>query len=106
MELIDRDKAIEAILEYYDESDMDEARYMIENVWLKDVPTVNKWIPCSERLPEAYGEYLVTCEPDLPYRGHKTITDKDDYFAYGWDDYGDKVIAWMPLPEPWKGEPV
>jgi hypothetical protein len=30
----------------------------------------------------------------------------DDYFSYGFDDFKDDVIAWMPLPEPYveKGE--
>ena len=61
----------------------------------------NRWIPVTERLPEEYGRYLVTVDS-------KAIKEKlvaaDDYFPYGWDDYRDDVVAWMPLPEPWKGE--
>lgn len=60
--------------------------------------TFGKWIPCSERLPEEDRSYLVTNSRwgypllEITYR----LTD-------GWMTEG-KPIAWMPLPEPWKGE--
>lgn len=52
----------------------------------------NKWIPVTERLPEKDGQYLVTV--------------KKGYMLIGlWcgikEDWGN-VIAWMPLPEPYK----
>lgn len=56
-----------------------------------------KWIPCSERLPDDGEEYLVTVQCD----GH-SIVDIDQCFSYGWDDYGADVIAWMPLPKPYQ----
>ena len=34
---------------------MDNVYYLIDNQ-----PTVNEWIPCSERLPEENGHYLAT----------------------------------------------
>lgn len=80
---------------------------------LKKLPSAQpeqKWIPCSERLPEKHGEmYLVTISDGSVYS-----------FALQWDinrkrwylsflnngeiyiDYIDDVIAWMPLPEPYK----
>lgn len=56
------------------------------------------WIPCSERLPEKQGHYLVT----VIYNGETFVT-SDDYFVYGWDDFGDDVIAWAELPRPYEG---
>lgn len=62
-----------------------------------------RWIPCSERLPELnsrcvllYGNDNISCGY---YRGNRTF-DVD----YGDEDVSTMVIAWMPLPEPWKGE--
>lgn len=62
---------------------------------------MNKWIPCSERLPE--DDTKVLCQ---------TVTKKGlNNFVIGYYDFGrwccgmnGNVIAWMPLPEPYKGE--
>ena len=60
-----------------------------------------QWIPVSERLPEEYGEYLVT---KRTIGGHCEEYDVND-IAY-FDDDGfhkaDRIIAWMPLPEAYK----
>lgn len=54
-----------------------------------------QWIPCSERLPKENGDYLVT--------GRQGAVNKRKYEDGRW--YGNwAVVAWMPLPEPWKGE--
>lgn len=51
------------------------------------------WIPCSERLPERSGYYLVT--------GRQGMVNKCLYRDGYW--YGNcTVIAWMPLPEPYE----
>lgn len=63
------------------------------------------WIPCSERLPSEDGFYIATCDgeicgEDQPFTGfaefenRKWVDDEDDYQC---------VLAWMPLPKPWKG---
>lgn len=53
------------------------------------------WIPVSERLPEETGEYLTT-------------TMYGDVFCDYWQSCNfnrtEMVIAWMPMPEPWKWE--
>ena len=58
------------------------------------------WIPCSERLPEDDGEYLVTDASG----GAATVT--ETYFITDCDGEGHwgalDVIAWMPLPEPYE----
>ncbi len=59
----------------------------------------NGWIPVSERLPED-GTYITTLDGELvgqeePFTGMCGIENGK------WDDE-DCVIAWMPLPEPYK----
>lgn len=60
-----------------------------------------RWIPCSERLPEEIGTYLVTLE----YKEHGIGVTTLWYHGrqIGWDlRVADVVIAWQPLPEPYK----
>ena len=55
------------------------------------------WIPCSERLPEKYGWYIVTVTgEEVTFRWHSTL--------HGFERHQDEVVAWMPLPEPYKGD--
>ena len=66
---------------------------------IDEAPTIEpiEWVPCSERLPKEYGEYLIT----TTYLGKPYVT-TDEYFSYGWDDW-EEVIAWAERPKPWKG---
>jgi hypothetical protein len=64
-----------------------------------------RWIPCSERLPELYKDVLVWYVNDY----HIACLVQIDNIKY-WhfessemDSNIDNVMAWMPLPEPWKG---
>ena len=74
------------------------------------------WIPVEERLPEEYGEYLVTIVPSAGYLWAKRIIAnfsdlmgivKKPIFYTGevgkidFEDITDMVIAWHPLPEPY-----
>ena len=73
-----------------------------------------KWIPVSERLPEPNNVY----KDVLPYYlvqneyGDMMVATfiKSNGEARVWQQiyqYGeitDEIVAWMPLPEPWKGE--
>lgn len=59
----------------------------------------NGWIPVSDRLPKD-GTYITTLDGELvgqeePFTGMCGIENEK------WDDE-DCVIAWMPLPEPYK----
>lgn len=72
-----------------------------------------EWIPCSERMPDAeYGEgdsVLCCTELGLMYilywnGGNWCVPTGEPHIwvnhKTGWHD---RVIAWMPLPEPYKG---
>ena len=57
---------------------------------------MDKWILVSDRLPKEH-THVIVCLKD----GYVT---SDDYFCYGFDDFKDDVIAWMPLPKPYGAE--
>ena len=63
-------------------------------------PKTERWIPVSERLPEEIGTYMTTVD----YGKYGLATGQRYYHGkgLGWED--DCVIAWMPLPEPYKAE--
>ena len=61
-----------------------------------------KWIPCNKRMPKGT---VLCCD----HRGNMLVgllcEDEVGYMAYG--DDGQEMyncVAWMPLPEPYKGE--
>ena len=87
---------------YFDLSDKygNSARYYREN----------QWIPCSERLPEDEQVVLVQ-DTEGSMWIWKYFSENLKYRSpYQWEDENgewqviDEVVAWMPLPEPWKGE--
>lgn len=57
-----------------------------------------KWIPCSERLPEEEGSYLLTLTTASGIR----YVVMGLLFSDGKFAKHDSVIAWMPLPAPYK----
>ena len=70
---------------------------------IKGLPSAQpeqRWIPCSERLPEEMGTYMTT----IDYGEHGLVTGQRYYYGRGlkWND--ECVIAWMPLPNPYKAE--
>lgn len=70
----------------------------------------NTWIPCSERMPEDESYILVSFEnATMPGIARYEENDEGGTFYPGGDEesyssYGLFVNAWMPLPEPYKGE--
>lgn len=110
--------------------DMNEENYFIwENDWYegeKDIALIDffpvseainpsaqpeqRWIPCSERLPEVYKDVLICWD----FKGNREVlighmySDgtfhgyDDEYLTHNGRKYR-KAVAWMPLPEPWRG---
>ena len=109
-----------------------EKERILNNVLYTEIdkePTVQTWVTCEERLPEME----VTCDDSgfKVYRSEPVIvqTKREEIFlaickkterkdsrrrdSVDWYTYGtggrkmkvvSKVVAWMPKPEPWKGE--
>lgn len=72
---------------------------------LKSLPSAQpepQWTPCSERMPEENGEYLV-CVSDW----NKNIYIEVYEYCVSHNEWNDgdlcglRVMAWMPLPEPY-----
>ena len=130
-DLISRQAAIKYLMtnmNWYDEdgyeSDDDYKRECITEL-INGVPSAQpeqRWIPCSERLPEIKQHVLLSCYGRVIYG---RMISKDGNGGYPvfeiCDSVGEKrpivlettvhsefttsrIIAWMPLPEPWKGE--
>ena len=67
----------------------------IEYMALRDTPSAQQWIPCSERLPDQNGKYLVV--------GRQKAINILKFDGGRW--YGKwGVVAWMPLPSPYREE--
>jgi hypothetical protein len=61
------------------------------------------WIPCSERLPKVREWVLCQCRAGI--MDVLRLTDDNDWNKDSTHIYMHSfVVAWMPLPEPWKGE--
>ena len=76
----------------------------LENCLLKKKVEEMKWIPVSERLPNRHQRVLCyfKYEPESP-----DIISENTYIGGGmWMSESDKVVAWMPLPNPYRGKEV
>lgn len=74
---------------------------MVAALGYKHEKFARQWIPCSERLPDEYGVYLVSSEPlsvTVAFYARGRWTTPTYLPMIGID-------AWMPLPEPYRGEP-
>lgn len=65
----------------------------------------NGWIPCSEKLPEKNGEYLVQNIHGVICVAHYNYNSPCTYRAFfvGYTQVKNPV-AWMPLPKPYRPE--
>lgn len=78
---------------------------------VRALPSVNPqksgWIPVSERLPEDNELVLFSTKTDRVFEG-RFFSDNTDRQWYSFRDetfaWNNVVIAWMPLPEPYKVE--
>ena len=69
---------------------------------------MRKWIPVNEALPKDMDRLLATI---VRSDGEKRVRSGHYYKGYFMMDNGDtwnetdkEILAWMPLPEPWRGK--
>ena len=76
----------------------------LAKTYVEQLPSAKQWIPCSERLPEEFKRVLCCTDKEEMFLACVYIFDNgytfDNEERMMWD--GD-VVAWMPLPEPYKG---
>ena len=80
---------------------------------VKEVPIVNRWIPCSERLPESREGVIFTVDRGHPFVcvGYRINNEReklqrwfDKLSGLNFSDYD--VTSWMPMPEAYETEEV
>lgn len=80
---------------------------------IKSLPSAQRWIPVSERLPEEKQDVLLAFKHNMVVGFWEDILDNGEPAWYansgdGWMTGTESVdsdgipIAWMPLPEPYK----
>ena len=115
-DLISRQAAIDAVVESYEELVKRGQNGLMHwtgvKATLECLPSAQQWIPCSERLPDITDHY--TSEPCIVYCDNGAYgfaeLEANIFGQVGWncerdDEYHEPlgtVVAWMPLPEPWK----
>ena len=92
-----REEAIKTLRELWRETNESwyEETYKVAIEALSEPKT--GWIPVSERLPIPPTFCLVTTDGS-----HGDVIDIALYMSDGWHK-ASEVLAWMPLPEPYKG---
>ena len=83
---------------------------------IKNLPSAQpeqRWIPCSERLPEEGRQVLVYARSvHFALAKYDEMREADGTYEKQWVTFDawkpfykiKGVIAWQPLPEPWRGE--
>lgn len=103
-----REEAIEILSEMRAEynlfGDEEEAtRYHVLSWAIQAMKAAQRWIPVSERLPNPDEEVFVYLWGNVPHLASVNSEgqwETDQFYL----DADDTPKAWMPLPEPWKGE--
>lgn len=106
---ISRQAAIDAVLKltYADGAyGYTDAKELVDS--LEALPSAQQWIPCSERLPIEREEVIVSCHDDsgdtpFDYTSCGWVTTDGEYWIVD-NEINNHVIAWTPLPEPYKRE--
>ena len=77
-----------------------------------NLPSAQQWIPCSERLPDNNRQVLVYARSvHFALAKYDEMREADGTYKMQWVTFDawkpfykiKEVIAWMPLPSPWKG---
>lgn len=110
-DLIDRDALLKDLRSDCPESDVCISDDSCIDCIVKRQPAVNRWIPCSERLPGRFDSVLLAIlskngygEPAY-YVTIGGMKNENEFESYTGDICEcETVTHWMPLPEPPKGE--
>ena len=119
MDLIERQAAIDAFTGVVILEPAQSAKKYIDGVIerIQNLPSAQpeqRWIPCSERLPDIKEHHVSS--PCIVYCDNGAYgfaeLEENIFGQVGWncerdDEYHEplgEVLAWMPLPDPWKGE--
>lgn len=80
--------------------------HLIFNAPTLDGIFIDRWVPVSERLPEKNGQYLAYIinpyDEKIQYLMTCYYYAKDNQWIPDDETASDNVIAWMPLPKPYK----
>ena len=92
---------------------------------IEEQPKIGEWIPCSERLPDDRDNRFYMCTVENHEEDPPMFCQYEEEYGFGfWNDIYDehtlgfvdsefktneelgyeKVIAWQPLPEPYRTE--
>ena len=125
IDLISRQDVIELVKDsYYNLAEsMDDMWAMVADV--EKLPSVQRWIPVKwhtiteeEREREGYPkEWVIYLDCEMPADGERILVqnrrgeicsdecyEDGEYSLDSGRDWVDDIVAWMPLPEPYKGE--
>lgn len=92
--------AYEMEREYWDKGYKDGLEFALKKI--NEQPKVGEWIPVEERLPEQSLNSVIGWDT---YRERCVFV---QYYMNEWilgNHESVNIVAWQPLPEPYKGEP-
>lgn len=113
-DVISRQEAINAMFALCDTGETLEENKWRDNPYidvivdvLGDLPSVQTqdsggWIPCSVRMPEEEGCYLVTASSKYGIEIEMRLLSKNGWLLFGHEEEHTKILAWQPLLKPWK----
>ena len=85
-------------------------QYDLDKLAIETVPSVQeqRWIPVSEKMPNRQELVIVSCHDTLgdtsfDYTSSAWATTDGEYWIVD-NEINSHVTAWMPLPEPYKGD--
>lgn len=105
--MIDEKKLIEEITKYHNGLKPSYITRLVESIFadivdiINEQPKVNEWIPVSEDMPRLGERVLCSLNLDNPTIIHPVVISTRNTDKYWYDG---TIVAWQPLPEPYKGE--